>query len=187
MRVSSYSPKAQTEDDAGLVLAAQKDPASFEALYNRWVIPVYQYFYHRTRETSSAEDLTSQLFLSVYQALPRYQHRGRFAAWLFTIARNIYRTYYRKDQRETPLEAGLHLRASEDSAGQDHQADEIERLIRLVHSLPEEEQELIRLRYVADLSFADMATILNKGEDAVKKALYRLQARLQRRMEEIHG
>ncbi|MDI6694065.1 MAG: RNA polymerase sigma factor [Anaerolineales bacterium] len=186
MSVSSHQSKAQPDEDAGLILAAQKDPASFEHLYNRWVIPIYQYFYHRTREVSAAEDLTSQLFLAVYQALPRYQHRGRFAAWLFTIARNLYRTFYRKDQREAPLEAGLHLRRPVDFAGQDHEADEIERLIRLVRSLPEEEQELIRLRYVADLSFADIALILNKREDAVKKTLYRLQARLQRLMEEMH-
>jgi len=57
--------------------------------------------------------------------------------------------------------------------------DEIAQLRRLVRSLPEEEQELIRLRYVAELTFADMAIVLKKREDAVKKSLYRLQARLQ--------
>ena len=57
--------------------------------------------------------------------------------------------------------------------------DEIAQLRRLVLALTEEEQELIHLRYVAELTFADMAIVLKKREDAVKKSLYRLQARLQ--------
>lgn len=168
-----------TDDDSELILAAQKNPVRFQALYDRWAVPIYQYFYHRTGEMASAEDLTSQLFLAAYQALPRYQHRGHFAAWLFTIARNLAREHYRKTGREVPLEMAQNLASPSDPAVEFSQEDEIQQLVQLVHSLPEEEQELIRLRYVANLSFADMTIVLGKREDAVKKSLYRLQARLQ--------
>jgi RNA polymerase sigma-70 factor (ECF subfamily) len=172
-------PDPLMDEDAQLVLSAQKNAALFPALYNRWVVPVYQYFYHRTREMSSAEDLTSQLFLTVYKSLPRYQHRGHFAAWLFTIARNLAREYYRKQGREVPLEMAHSMASTSDPSAEYAQTDEIRHLVQLVQALPEEEQELIRLRYVAGLSFADMAAVLHKREDAVKKSLYRLQARLQ--------
>lgn len=175
-----------TDDDSELILAAQKNPARFQALYDRWAVPIYQYFYHRTGEMASAEDLTSQLFLTAYQALPRYQHRGHFAAWLFTIARNLAKEHYRKTGREVPLEMAQNLASPSDPAIEFSQEDEIRYLVQLVRSLPEEEQELIRLRYVANLSFADMAIILGKGEDAVKKSLYRLQARLQSLLEQNH-
>lgn len=167
------------DEDTQLVLSAQKNPALFQDLYYRWAVPVYQYFYHRTGEMSSAEDLTSQLFLTVYKSLPRYHHRGHFAAWLFTIARNLFKEHYRKHRREVPLEMVQSLASPSDPSAEYALSDEIRHLVQLVRSLPEEEQELIRLRYVADLSFADMAVVLNKREDAVKKSLYRLQARLQ--------
>lgn len=177
---------AVPEDDAELILAAVKDPAQFQKLYEKWAVPIYQYFYHRTGEMVSAEDLTSQLFLSALQALPRYQHRGHFAAWLFTIARNLAREHYRKLEREAPLELVENLRSHSDPANEFTQDDEIRRLVGLIRALPEDEQELIRLRYVANLSFAELAIVLGKREDAVKKTLYRLQARLQSLLEQTH-
>src|SRR5664279_2367277 len=88
------------DEDAELVFEAQNNPAAFQALYDRWAIPVYQYFYYRTGDLASAEDLTSELFLCVYQSLIRYRHLGHFAAWLFTIARNLMRKDYHKNQRQ---------------------------------------------------------------------------------------
>lgn len=173
--------------DSRLVLDAQENPASFQALYDRWVVRVYQYFFHRTGEAASAEDLTSQLFLALYQALPRYQHYGHFPAWLFTIARNLSKEYYRKSRREVPLEMALQVHSNSDPPAEYALTDEIYALIKLVRSLPEKDQELIRLRYVAELNFSDMAILLNKREAAVKKSLYRLQARLQGLLEQSHG
>ncbi len=167
------------DKDGELALAAQQDPAIFQSIYDRWAVRIYQYFYFHTNDPVFAEDLTSQLFLSALQALPRYQHRGHFAAWLFAIARNLSKEYFRKNHREVPLDTASGLPASPDPSEEIARMDEIAQLRRLVRSLPEEEQELIRLRYVAELPFAEMAIVLNKREDAVKKSLYRLQARLQ--------
>lgn len=174
-------------DDARLVFAAQKNPAAFQALYDRWAVPVYQYFYYRAGDAAAAEDLTSQLFLAVYQALPRYQHRGHFAAWLFAIARNLIRKDYRHTRRQVSLEQAGQVAAGVDLPDEYAQADEIQRLKALIVSLPPADQELIRLRYAAGLSFSDMAILLHKREDAVKKSLYRLQARLQVLLEQKHG
>ena len=176
------------DEDTRLVLAAQKNPATFQDVYDRWAKSVYQYFLHRTGEISSAEDLTSQLFLAAYQSLPRYQHRGHFAAWLFTIAHNLTRSYYRKKPPEVSLELANQIASSSDLPAESAQAAEIDYLKMLIRLLPDKDQELIRLRYVVELSFAEMAVVLNKREDAVKKSLYRLQNRLQALLEEqAHG
>lgn len=171
------------DEDAILVLEAQRDPVQFQAIYERWAVPIYQYFHFRTGDQPSAEDLTSQFFLSVYQALPRYRHQGHFPAWLFTIARNLNFEFNRKYGRELPLEQAERIPSSSDPQAEAARTDEIHRLRRLIQDLPDEEQELIRLRYIAELSFADMALVLNRREDAVKKSLYRLQARLQSLLE----
>ena len=174
------------DDEAELILAAQKSPALFQTIYERWAVPVYQYFHFRTGDQPSTEDLTSQLFLAAYQALPRYRHQGHFAAWLFTIARNLAHDYHRKIAREVPLEQAELIVSPQDPQGEVIQADEIRRLREIILRLSDDEQELIRLRYVAELSFADMAIVLNRREDAIKKSLYRLQARLQSLLELNH-
>lgn len=63
------------------------------------------------------------------------------------------------------------------------QKQDIQRLNELIKALPLEEQELIYLRYVAELAFSDIAIILRRKEDTVKKSIYRLQGRLRRILE----
>lgn len=169
--------------DDKLALDALKDPVIYQTIYDRWVEKVYHFFYFRTNNPTWAEDLTSQLFLSAYQALPRYYPRGHFAAWLFTIARNLWKEYYRKSSREVSLEIATNIPFAADISDEVTHLDEIAHLRQLIQSLPENEQELIQLRYVSGLSFADMAIVLKKNESAVKKSLYRLQARLLSLME----
>jgi RNA polymerase sigma-70 factor, ECF subfamily len=174
------------ESEAQIIASAQNNPACFQALYDRWVLPIYQYIYFQTGNVPDAEDLTSQVFLAAYQALPRYHHNGHFAGWLFTIARNQTREFFRKRKREVPLEMANHAAARTDLMETiDHQ-EEINRLHTAVRNLAEEEQELIRLRYIAQLSFAEIATMLKRKEDAVKKSLYRLQGRLEGLLEVDH-
>jgi len=153
-------------------------------LYDRFIQPVYRYFHSRVNNPIEAEDLTAQTFLAALEALPRYHHRGHFSAWLFTIARSKAMDFFR--QRESlPLE-DAHAAGNLDLLAQAARDEEIRLLAELVRALDVEEQELIRLRYVADLPFAEMAALLNKKEDTVKKSFYRLLARLQSQLEASH-
>lgn len=81
------------------------------------------------------------------------------------------------------MEAAERIAEREDALGQVIQGEELTRLRSLISELDLDEQELIRLRYVAELSFAEMAELLGRREEAVKKSLYRLQARLKDQME----
>ncbi len=174
------------EKESGPFSGEQNDPDQFMQLYNRWLSPVYRYAYHFLGNGTDAEDLTSQVFLSVYQALPHYRCNGHFAGWLFTIAHNQALEYLRKRKREVAFENAANIPASVDIAQEVISREEMKHLRELIFRLPIDEQELIRLRYVAGLSFADMGIVLKRNEDAVKKSLYRLQARLQSLMEEYH-
>jgi RNA polymerase sigma-70 factor (ECF subfamily) len=66
------------------------------------------------------------------------------------------------------------------------QTEQIASLAKLIRALSEEEHELIRLRYIAELSFSEIGRLVNRSEDAVKKSLYRLLARLQSQLEVSH-
>ena len=172
------------EDEADLIRAAQSNPARFRPLYLQWVTPVYKYLLARLRDPLEAEDLTSQVFLTACERLPRYNHRGRFAAWLFTIARNKARDYYRTAGRSASLDEAEAHGSDPDLLAQAIQSDEIRRLERVIRALPEAELDLVRLRFTAGLTHADIGALLGKREDAVRKQLARLLARLQSQMED---
>jgi RNA polymerase sigma-70 factor, ECF subfamily len=171
------------EDERVIIAAAKGDPQKFTYLYDRYVQPVYRYIFSRVGNKSEAEDLTSQTFLAALEAVPRYQERGFFSAWLFSIARRKVMDALRKKGYQVSLDLAEQVSDGLDAASQVYRNTEIEELISLIHSLDEPEQELIRLRYVAELSFAEMADLVGKSEEAVKKSLYRLLTRLQDQME----
>jgi RNA polymerase sigma-70 factor, ECF subfamily len=166
-----------TEDESALVKAAQLEAEAFAALYDRYVQRLYHYCYHRTNNVHDAEDLTAQTFLAALEALPDYRQDGHFAAWLFTIARNKVVDYYRRTPN-LPLDDSMAQPFLSDLAMEAEISQQKEGLLRALRALTEEEQELIRLRYVAELPFAEIAKSLRKSEDAIKKRMYRLLARL---------
>ncbi len=168
------------EEEAKLIREAQRNPKAFQPLYQRWVVPIYRFLISKTGNAPDAQELTAQVFLAALQSLPQYHHRGHFAGWLFTIARNKAHDLFRRQSHEVGLEQ------IEDLPAEDLSPAEQAELRQLISSLATEEQDLLRLRYSAGLPFAEISTVLGKSEDAIKKTLYRLQARLQRELEENH-
>jgi RNA polymerase sigma-70 factor (ECF subfamily) len=167
-----------------LIAAARSDPAAFGKLYDHFIQPVYRYLYSRLGSVHEAEDITSQTFMAAYEALPKYREQGQFAAWLFRIARSKMNDHFRRGRFEVHLDAVAEkIPAGEDALNLVIQDEEMGRLQLILGNLNPEEQDLIRLRYVADLSFVEMADLLGKREDAVKKSVYRLLARLKSQME----
>ncbi|HTX79688.1 MAG TPA: RNA polymerase sigma factor [Longilinea sp.] len=177
---------AHSRDEAGLVAAAKRDPGAFEPLYLRYVQPIYRYLYSRIGRQAEAEDATAQTFLAALEALDRYHHDGHFVAWLFTIARCKAVDHFRAQGRQAPLEDADGIPGGADLLQSVVQTERKAALAALIAALPEDERELIRLRYVAELSFAEIGHLLGCSADAAKKSLYRLLARLQSQLEVYH-
>jgi RNA polymerase sigma factor (sigma-70 family) len=95
-----------TQKDAALVAAAREDAAAFDVLYRRYATRVYRYCYARTNSGQVAEDLTAQTFLAALEGIGRFRGDGSVAAWLFGIAANVCKGYYRYQRRhpQAPLE-----------------------------------------------------------------------------------
>ena len=177
---------SQTLDEHTLVRRAQTDAHAFGALYDLYVQRVYRYCYYRTGSPPDAEDLTAQIFLAALEALPRYRQDGHFAAWLFSIARRKVTDFHRR-RPQVALDESLLPPIHTDLSWDVEATQRREKLLQLIRRLAEEEKELIHLRYVAELSFGEMAKALQRKEEAVKKSLYRLLARLKQELEADHG
>ncbi len=171
------------DEDARLVAAARDDPAAFRPVYEKWLPRVYRYFFFRVGNEKDAEDLTSQVFLQVCETLPRYRTSARFSTWLFTIAHSRMVDFYRRQHPEFDLESVAQIPAPDTASHQVDRHEDIERLIGLLKICTNEEQELIRLRFAADLNYAEIGVILHKREDAVRKSISRLIQRLKAQTE----
>jgi RNA polymerase sigma-70 factor (ECF subfamily) len=163
------------------------DEAALAEIYDAYAKPIYRYHYSRVGNAADAEDLTSQTFMAVVEALPRYQDRGRFTAWMFKIARNKVMDHFRQNPG---------LRAMTETVADPAQTDALEaidqnearaRLKSLLRSLDENERELLRLRFTAELSFVQMGHLLGRSEDAVRKSVRRILDRLAVQMEAQHA
>lgn len=170
--------------DARTIQRAMKgDRSAFAQIYDICAKPIYRYHYSRVGNAADAEDLTSQTFMAVIESLPRYQHRNNFKAWVFLIARNKQADHFRMNHAHGDIH---------DEVADPTQGDVLEALVRdesrsklksLLGLLDEEERELIRLRYHAELSFVEIAHLLGRREDAVRKAIRRILDRLSIQME----
>jgi RNA polymerase sigma factor (sigma-70 family) len=172
--------------DASLTKASRRDPAAFARLYRRYVTPVYRYLYSRVGNGVEAEDLTAQVFIDVLEGLDRYRERGTFAAWLFTIARHKAADHHRQQHPHLSLDevAGRPTR-NDDPLDRVMHREELERLADLVAQVDEEEQDLLRLRFAAGLTYAEIGEVTGgRSQAAVKMAIHRLLRRLKARWEE---
>jgi len=169
------------------VEAAQRDPAQFDALYRRYLAQVYSFAFYELANHHDAEDATERVFLNALTALPRFQERAipmdgegasTFRVWLFQIARNEVASRRRSLRRrpQAPLEAAADLvdqgRAGDPSevvVGRERAASAMAALRRL----PADRRRALVLRFVEEMSTAEIAGVLGKSEGAVRVLIHR--------------
>ncbi len=164
---------------------ANRAAANFTELYHKNAIPVFNYLYSRVRNVADAEDLTSQTFVTALENLSKLRDPLKCTPWVFTIARNKAFDFFRKSQRHPTVDFDEDLDLAKAVGGELSQTDRdrLRDLELLISRLCPLEQEYLRLRIVADLSFAEIASILSEPETRIKKKYYRLLERLQAQVE----
>lgn len=182
--ISLISDEQRLDDDRDLIVNAKHDPRAFEELYRRHVQAVYKYFYNRTWNQNEAEDLTEQTFIAALEGIQQYRENGLFLAWLFSIARRKAVDHFRAKAKQVSLEIPDDIPVNSDFLNDMIQSERRKAIADIFNDLPESEKELIRLRYVVELNFAEIGRLLHRSEGAVKKALYRIIGRMRKQWEE---
>lgn len=162
--------------DAELVARAQEGNAeAFGHLYQRYATQIYRYLRSRVGNERDAEDLTEAVFVRSYEALAGYQERGhRYSAFLYQVARNVLVDHYRSAREEYSLEDSIPLSApGPDPETEVIEADEAKRLLQRMEELPEDYQEVIRLRILLSMPTARVSEWMDRSEGAVRVLLYR--------------
>lgn len=169
--------------------AVQGDADAFVALYSLHLEAIYRYMYYRTGNVAVAEDLTENVFLKAWRAVSSYEEQGLcFSSWLYRIARNVAIDYYRTRREDLPLSSEPLELADEEGLGPEElvlRREEVRELQRAVSRLPEEQQQVIILRFVEGLSHAQVGEIMGKSEEACRVLQHRGLAALSRLLSEV--
>lgn len=133
---------------------------------------IYRYCYFRVKNQHLAEDITQETFLRFFES-SSYRDTGRPLAYLYTVARNLcideFRKVHTEELKEEIVQSGF-----EDAVVQK------ENLHQAIESLSKEEQELILLRYVNEVSFADLSKMYGKSRFALYRELAKITSKLER-------
>jgi len=167
------------EEEAGWIAAAQVDPVAFEPLYMRYRERVYRYVRTRLGSDEDAADLTQQVFLQAMAALPRYRPQGvPFAVWLFRIARHAAINRATRDVGPElswdQLPEPLHPLAGEGPEELAVRSEALGHLRALLGELEPAQRELLALRFASGLTAHQIAALVGKKPEAVRKQIYRL-------------
>ena len=160
-----------------IVGAAQRgDLEAFSTLYDHYFDRVYRYVMSRVREPPDAEDLTQEIFLKVFRALPSFRFHGPpFTAWLFRIARNTVVDWVRARKRireVADLETLDDVPSRSDVEASVLAGLDVEELYRALTEVTELQREVVRLRFIAGLTLSETAALVKRSENAVKALQY---------------
>ena len=170
----------RSSDEAALARAARGgDRQAYALLYDLNVDAIYRYAFYRTRSDAEAEDVTAETFHRALVAMPRYEPRRPFRAFLYTIARNVIVDRARRARPQASFEDAI--AHPSDAPGPEESAlrfDDARRLRAAVAELTPLQQEIVILRYLEDRSTAEVAAITGKPESTIRGIQMRALAAL---------
>ena len=187
---------ANLDPDAALMLRVkQGDAAAFTELVEKYKLPVINLAWRTLRDQTEAEDLAQNVFVQVYKSADRYRATAKFSTWLFTITRNLCLNEIRRRSRH-PAES-LDQTHSESDDQPVHQVEEKgvvsppdqllqgeleEKFLEVLNDLPENQRTALLLCRQEDLSYEDMAEILECSLSATKSLIHRARETLKSRL-----
>lgn len=165
------------------IQAAKNDPRKFEVLYNRYHEQIFRYVYSRVDNKHLASDITSQAFYKALLNIENYSFKGvPFASWLYRIAFNEMNMFFRNNAKERTVNIDDHGIESFFSELEDEEGNEREKeiLANALSELPEDQLNLIEMRFFEGMSFKEVADIVGITENNAKVKVYRILDKLKK-------
>jgi len=178
----------QLDYEKNLIEAAKENPENFGPLYNKYYKQIFGYVYKRMDCKDTAFDLTAQVFLKALTNIGKYEYKGvPFASWLYRIAHSEVMQLFRNQKNAKTINA--------DIGDLKHICEEIEEqymeeykglMMQIIKELPEDELNIIEMRFFEKRPFKEIAEILNITENNAKVKMYRILERVKKKLMSKH-
>jgi len=178
----TQAPAAQTQTDAA------SQPVEFTDLYHQYFPKVFAYVYGRVQDKEISLDIVSDVFEKAFIKMRSLRSPDSFGSWLFTIARNEVSSHWRKTKpaaraaQEAAWETELHSQPRGPEETVLHK-ERLASLSQLVRQLPRREQEIIALKFDAELTNREIANVLSTSEVNVRVTVFRALRKLRERLQ----
>jgi RNA polymerase sigma-70 factor, ECF subfamily len=173
------------------------DQTAFHRLVDKFQPEIYRMIFYRTRSQMDAEDLTQDVMLKAYRNIGRLKSPEVFRSWLYRIAVNRVKDYYRKKQFKSMFgfvsmdEEAFHetaeMAVEPEVEGGISKKDFWRQISEMLRNLSAMEKEVFILRFFDQLTIKEMSTALNKNESTIKTHLYRALRKVKAMAGELDG
>ncbi len=180
----SVSPLDREREVLLMARIASGEQSAMEELIGLWKMPLFRFFLRSLNHHEDAEDLTQRVFIRIYRSSERYQAKAKFSTWVFTIARNLLIDEIKKRNRRPQMVFDEHIEKVGD--GEDRHSEELtEILIRHLDSLPENHRTALLLRVQRELSYREIAEVMQTSEASVKTWIHRARLELRQSLSNL--
>lgn len=197
----SASPDSAAEDIALMLAVKRGETGAFTALVERWQQPILHFIYRMLPDQEEAEDLAQNVFVQLWRTADRYEPAARFSTFLFTIARNLCLNELRRrnrhpaDRLDAPIsgddgeELGRQYQdPAQRGAGTEAESRELfTKVDEAVADLPEKQRLALALCRDGELSYEEIAAVVELTVPATKSLIFRAREVLRRRLKAYLG
>ncbi|OPJ61421.1 RNA polymerase sigma factor [Clostridium oryzae] len=151
---------------------------SFNIIVNKYEMIILRYIYNILNSKEAAEDITQEVLITIYNKLYLYNSNYKFINWILQIAKNKSIDYIRKYKRvyEANIDDIKETCSKEMSPEESAEYDDTKRTIKkFINTLNPVDKQIIVLRYTQQLTFEDIAEILNISTSSAKRRYYRVR------------
>lgn len=165
-----------------IIEASKKNPERFAPIYKKYYEQIFRYVYQRMDSKDQAHDVTSQIFIKAITKLHKYQFQGvPFSSWLYRIAMSEVYQYLKENSAKRTVNVDTSgLSEIVDDIDDNGRAEQKQQLIEVIGELPEEELQMIEMRYFEKRSYREIGKILGIAENNAKVKTFRIVGKLKK-------
>ena len=181
----SINPIMPREKEAFLMeRIASGEQYAMEELIELWKMPMFRFFLRSLNHHEDAEDLTQRVFIRIYRSADRYLPQAKFSTWIFTIARNLLIDEIKKRKRRPQMVFDEFIeRAGEVESSRSTELTEI--LMKQLDTIPENHRTALLLRVQRELSYREIADVMQSTEASVKTWIHRARLDLRKSLSNL--